>query len=291
MTGGRSATVADLLGLASPSDRYPMDRSLMHIELHGTGRAAGALGLAAVRAGHRVTAVRGRTAQAVAQMEDLLEVRSGSPTLRILAVADDAIADVAGALVDEPAVDTVHVSGSVGVAALDALCRADGPQVGSFHPLQTLPSAEAGAARLPGSWVAITADEPFAATLEEFAASLGCHSLRLADDAKSTYHAAAAASANFPLVALGIAERLYAEAGVPFEAARPLIEAVVANAFDLGPAAALTGPIARGDVGTVERQLAAVAEASPGLERAFRDMARATAAYADAPADVRRVIG
>ncbi len=74
-----------------------------------------------------------------------------------------------------------------------------------------------------------------------------------------------------------MAERLFVAAGVPYEAAAPLVEAVVANAADLGPIAALTGPIARGDVGTVRAQVEAVAAAAPDLLDAFKAFGRSTA--------------
>ena len=261
----------------------------MNIELHGTGRAAGALAIASTRAGHRVTAIHGRTPDAVGRLEALVPPSGGQPDLRVIAVSDDAIRPVAEAIAGEAThVPTVHVSGSVGLDALASL--ADAP-IGSFHPLMTLPDAIAGADRIPGSWIAVTADEPFASTLDDLARSLDGHPFRLADEDKAVYHAAAAASANFTLAALGLAERLYERAGVPFAAAEPLVAAIVANAFDLGPADALTGPIARGDAGTVERQVAAVADAGVDNAAMFRAMAHATAIFADASDAVREAIG
>jgi len=251
----------------------------MQIEIHGTGRAAGALALAATRAGHAITAVHGRTPEAVAELEALVVVTPGTADLRIIAVADDAVAAVASALSDEPFTPTVHVSGALPVSALGPLgC---GP-VGSFHPLQALPDARAGADRLAGSWIAVTAAEPFASTLDAFAESIGGRPFRLADADKALYHAAAVAAGNFTVAALGVAERLLTEAGVPFEAAAPLVAGIVANVFELGPRAALTGPIARGDTGTVARQLEAIAEVSDDVLEMFLAMARATALYAGA---------
>ena len=66
-----------------------------------------------------------------------------------------------------------------------------------------------------------------------------------------------------------MAADLFKEAGVPWDVARPLVEAVVANAFELGPRAALTGPVARGDSETVAAQLEAVTSASPEWQVAF----------------------
>jgi predicted short-subunit dehydrogenase-like oxidoreductase (DUF2520 family) len=261
----------------------------MNIEIHGTGRAAGALGLRAVSSGHEITAVLGRSDDRVAALEERLGVTGGDPDLRIIAVSDGAIASVVEGLVGADAVPTVHVSGSTPVSILDPL--AGRMPIGSFHPLQTLPDMERGAAHMDGAWIAVTASDPFAADLERFAQSLGCTAFRLDDSDKAVYHAAAAACANYALVALGLGERLFRAAGVPFEAARPLVEAIVANAFTMGPGSALTGPIARGDVDTVRRQLAAVDGVDETTARMFRLMARATATFSGSSDDMADAIG
>jgi predicted short-subunit dehydrogenase-like oxidoreductase (DUF2520 family) len=269
----------------------------LDVVLAGPGRAGTALALCLVRSGHRVVGVVGRrpeATRAAAEQLGAIPVAEDDPLpaadLLVVAVRDDAITEVAERLAgragDVPAV--VHLSGATSVKALDALH----PAVrGSFHPLQTLPTPEAGAARLAGAWIAVTAeDEALAETLCELAASIGAHPFRLADEAKTLYHAAAAAAANFPLGSFAMAERLFASAGVPFEAARPLVEAVVGNAFELGPTAALTGPIARGDLTTVAAHRAAVAATAPELEEDFVAMARAIARVAGRSVDFAGVL-
>lgn len=246
----------------------------------GPGRAGMALALAAAAAGHEIDAVVGRTRDHAAPAAADLGVRAlgveeempGSD-LAVVAVRDDAIEAVARLLaVRSPAYRrAVHLSGLVAVDALDAL-RREGVAVGSFHPLQTLPTPEVGARRLAGAAVAVTADGPLADLLHRFAESLGATAFDLDDAAKPTYHAAAAAAANFPVVALTMAHDLFASAGVDFAVARPLVDAIVANSFELGPRAALTGPVARGDVSTVAAQLAAVRAAAPEWEPAFREL-------------------
>ena len=193
-----------------------------------------------------------------------------SGDLLVIATRDGAIAPVATALAaKELEIDSaVHVSGLTSVAALDPLQDRQ-VQTGSFHPLQTLPNPEAGAARLAGAYIAITAGMPLRQRLEELAGDIGATPFSLVDGDKALYHAAAAAAANFPLAALAMAEDLFAESGVPWEAARPLVEAVVANAFDMGPRAALTGPVARGDVATVAAQLHAVRNRYPAWQVGF----------------------
>ena len=252
----------------------------MNIALHGTGRAAGALGIAFNNAGHTIVGVHGRTQERVEATSALFDVTPGPIDLRIIAVSDDAIEDVArhiAALAD--GVPAVHVSGAVSVAALDPIV-ANGSQVGSFHPLQTMPDPINGARQLRGAWIGITSPQPLHAELTALAVSIGCRPFSLEDENKPLYHAAAAASSNFVLAALAVAEGLFDAAGVPFEAAGPLVDAVVENAFALGPRAALTGPIARGDVATVAKQLDAVRRVSPELHDPFVSLARITATWA-----------
>ncbi|MCL1593443.1 MAG: DUF2520 domain-containing protein [Actinomycetia bacterium] len=249
----------------------------MNIAIHGTGRAAGALALAFTRAGHTIVSVEGRSSERVVELCSLIPVSTGFPDLRVIAVSDDAIAMVAGAIAATGiATDTVHVSGAVAASALDTIA-ATGAQVGAFHPLQTLPDAVRGAQQLAGSYIGITADDPLRSTLVDLASSLGCDSFTVADDMKPLYHAAAAAAANFTLSSLALAEELFDAADIPFSVAQPLVDAIVENAFALGSQASLTGPIARGDVKTVRSQIAALRDNVPGRVDDFAELARLTA--------------
>jgi predicted short-subunit dehydrogenase-like oxidoreductase (DUF2520 family) len=229
------------------------------------------LAVAATAAGHNVVGVVGRTRESAAAAASLVDstpltVDEEFPEAELLMIAtrDSVIGAVATTLAAKNLRigAAVHVSGLTPVTVLEPLHDA-GLLTGSFHPLQTLPTPQAGAVRLAGASIAVTAEPPLRDLLVELATSLGAHPFLLDDDAKPLYHAAAAAAANFPLAALAMAEDMFASAGVSWDAARPLVEAVVANAFELGPRAALTGPVARGDIDTVAGQLAAVGSALP----------------------------
>lgn len=258
----------------------------MRIVLLGPGRAGMSLAIASVAAEHDVVAVVGRSFDSAERGAGIvgatpLTINDGLPSADLLVIAtrDAVIGPVAARLarqeIDIPA--AVHLSGLTPVAALAPLADR-GLEIGSFHPLQTLPTPEAGAARLAGSFIAITADLGLHDTLEAFADSLGATPFTLDDADKPLYHAAAAAAANFPLTAFAMASDLFGSAGVPWEAARPLVEAVVANAFAMGPRAALTGPVARGDVTTVAAQLDAVASSNPEWKVAFARFVESLAA-------------
>jgi predicted short-subunit dehydrogenase-like oxidoreductase (DUF2520 family) len=180
----------------------------------------------------------------------------------IVATPDAVIADAATALA--PSLRTgalvVHLSGAATLHELDGvlLARPD-VAVGSLHPLQSLPSPEVGTRRLAGSWCAV--DGP--PTVERLAVSLGMRPFRVDPADRVRYHAAACVASNHLVALLGQVERLAATARVPFEAFLPLVRATIENVADLGPAGALTGPVARGDDETIARHL----DALPGDER------------------------
>lgn len=271
----------------------------MEVILAGPGRAGLALALALVGAGHRVAGVLARSLEglesAAATLPGVrwLDWHEPLPAadLLIVAVGDGAIAEVAGRLAPQAGVvrGAVHLSGLVPVGALASLAAVC--PIGSFHPLQTLPNPRDGAARLKGAWVAVTCrDDGLFHRLVELAQSIGCRPFSLADDRKALYHAAASAAANFPVAALAMSRRLFEAAGVGFGVAEPLVRAAVENALILGPEAALTGPVARGDAGTVAAQLEAVRHGAPDLAEAFAALVRATARLAGTETQIEEAL-
>ncbi len=151
--------------------------------------------------------------------------------------------------------------------------------VGSLHPLQSLPSVEIGVERLPGSWCAV--DGP--AGVERLAVSLGMRPFRVADDQRVTYHAAASIASNHLVALLGQAARIAVDAGIPAEALLPLVRATLENVEALGPEAALTGPVARGDTDTVARHLDALPTDEQRAYRALAAEALRLSGHADGP--------
>jgi predicted short-subunit dehydrogenase-like oxidoreductase (DUF2520 family) len=135
--------------------------------------------------------------------------------------------------------------------------------VGAFHPLQTFAAPDP--ARLAGAWAAV-AGPPAVADL---ARELGAHPFVVLDDRRAAYHAAAVVASNHLVALLGQVERLAELAGVPFDAFLPLVQSAVANCADRGPAAALTGPVARGDATTVAAHLDALPDAEHDAYRAL----------------------
>lgn len=243
----------------------------------GPGRAGGSILVASQAAGHRIAGVLSRRPTPFGPL-----VGWDTPLppcdLVVVAVQDNALAEVAATLspLAGSAGAAIHLSGLAPVGVLAPLAAA-GVATGSLHPLQTLPDAATGARSLAGSWAALTAPPDLAALLSRFADSLGMRPFPLADDVKPTYHAGASAASNYVAVALGVANELLQVAGAPRQAVEPLTKRVVENAFARGDEA-LTGPLARGDLGTVAGQMAAAAAVSPALGRQFRLLTEAAAA-------------
>lgn len=208
----------------------------------GPGRAGGALAVALRDAGWRVEGPLGRD-------HDPATATTGARIV-LLAVPDGAVAALAASLAPGEAV-VAHVAGALG---LDVL--APHPRVASVHPLVSLPDAELGARRLAGAWFAVAGD-PVAAEVVD---ALGGRAVAVADEDRTTYHAAAAVAANHLVALLGQVDRLARRAGVPLEAYLDLARGALDNVAEVGPAAALTGPVARGDRATVTAHLAAIPE-------------------------------
>jgi len=208
----------------------------------------------------------------------------------LLCVPDGEIAAAAAAIA--PGVPVGHCSGATG---LDVLA---GHDAFGLHPLMTVPhdrEAAKTASRAPrgrnpqegmprdgepffaGAGAAVAGSSPRAlAIAHELAARLGMRPFTVADEDRAAYHAAASMAANFLVTLEGAAERLAGTAGVDRDLLAPLVRAAVETWVRLGAEDALTGPIARGDEATIERQRAAIAERTPDLLPLYEEMVGAT---------------
>ena len=182
--------------------------------------------------------------------------------LVLIATPDTVVADVGAAIRPGRAV-VAHVAGSLG---LDVLAPHD--RRAALHPLMSLPDAEIGAERLTGGWFAVAGD-PLVADL---ATALGGRTFEIADDDRALYHAAAAVASNHLVALLGHAQRLGAAVGVPADALMALALGSAENAVALGPAAALTGPAARGDEATLVAHRDAIGRRAPRELAAYEAM-------------------
>jgi predicted short-subunit dehydrogenase-like oxidoreductase (DUF2520 family) len=240
----------------------------------GTGNLAQALGRALSERGVPILWIAGRdagrTLRAARFIGPGVEPVSFDKLARradrlLIVVSDGAIGEVAGMLADAAPAPGValHCAGAVDVSVLEPL-RARGFACGSFHPLQTICDPAQGAAALPGSAFAIAGDPPAAEWAHRLTSLLDGIPLQVPPGARPRYHAAAVFASNYAAALLDAAEALLADAAtIEREVARralaPLVRVSVDNILERGPESALTGPIARGDAGTVATHLNALA--------------------------------
>lgn len=259
----------------------------MNVSVVGAGRAGTAVAVLLSRAGHKIVAVSGRgptrdraarylPGTAFAEPHDA--ARAGD--LVIVAVPDDQIAEMVERLAHGDAFRSgqwvAHLSGAAGLDVL-APVRAAGARPLAFHPLQTFPDVAGGIDRIPGSAMAVTADDAEGYLIgERVAEDLMARSFRLADADRGLYHAAAVFASNYLVGVSAIAQELFNLAGVPdpVRAMLPLQRASLDNVERLGPEHALTGPAVRGDATTVDRNLAALHASAPRVVPAYVEMCR-----------------
>jgi predicted short-subunit dehydrogenase-like oxidoreductase (DUF2520 family) len=245
---------------------------LLRVGIIGPGRAGLGLALALRAAGVRVEGVHGRRRKRVPPGISLtvgpLPPWLGKAGVVIVAVRDEGIAGVVRLLVAARLTGTVvvHLSGAQGAEALAPLRRA-GAAVGAMHPLMSVARDPREApSRFRGATFAIDGDPAAVRAARALARRLGGRPVIISAGSRARYHAGAVFASNYLVTLLALAEEQLVAAGFAPGAARaalaPLAGATIANVAAAGPAAALTGPIARGDAATVRRHLAALPRAA-----------------------------
>lgn len=193
----------------------------------------------------------------------------GGEDVLFITTPDAVIAEVAAAIEPSDARVVVHLSGSLG---LDVL--APHPRRASVHPMMALPDGDTGARRLldHGNFALNAAGDPIGQVIVD---ALGGRAITLPDDpdARARHHAACCVAGNYVTTVLGLVEQLATEAGVPVDAYLDLARGAIDNVAEIGAAAALTGPVSRGDHATVDRHRAVV----PDVHRAFHEALIASA--------------
>ncbi|QLQ38291.1 Rossmann-like and DUF2520 domain-containing protein [Micromonospora robiginosa] len=266
----------------------------------GAGRVGAVLGAALAAAGHRVVAASGSSGASRARLALLLPqtphrsapaVARAATDLLIVAVPDDAlaavVADLAGSGALRPGQVVAHTSGAHGLAVL-APAAAAGARPLALHPAMTFTGTPDDLSRLAGASYGVTAPaelRPFAARL---VADLGGVPEWVGEAERPLYHAALAHGANHLVTLVNDAADRLRDAGVdrPEKVLAPLLRAALENALRLGDDA-LTGPVSRGDAGTVRRHLDRLSATAPESVPAYLALARRTADRAVAAGRLR----
>jgi predicted short-subunit dehydrogenase-like oxidoreductase (DUF2520 family) len=244
----------------------------------GAGRAGRALAHATRVAGVDVVGLHGRRPGTDITWGDWPESLA-SASVVLVTVRDAELDGVLRSLLSAPLAAravVLHASGNMEPPALDLL-RAHGHEAGTFHPLLPLTDPTRATEQLRRAWIGIDGDEGARAASRELAAAIGARVLEIPPGAKARYHTAAVFASNFPVVLLSVAMRLLTSAGVDEAAARGALGALLVsaaeNASAMGPSAALTGPVARGDVETIRAHLDALADV-PEILELYRELSR-----------------
>jgi predicted short-subunit dehydrogenase-like oxidoreductase (DUF2520 family) len=253
------------------------------------GRVGSVLGAALARAGHTVVAASGLSASSLARAERLLPdvpLLPPDETVRradlvLLALPDDALAGMVRGLVAtgslRPGQIVVHTSGAHGIGVLDPAAEAGALPL-ALHPVMTFTGTPVDVQRLAGCSFGVTAPEELRLAAEALVIEMGGEPEWISEANRPLYHAALALGANHLVTLVAQSMELLRTAGVtaPDRMLGPLLGAALDNALRSGDAA-LTGPVARGDAGTVAAHVTELRKHAPQTVAGYLAMARATA--------------
>lgn len=257
---------------------------MLKVGFIGAGTVGTALALRLSAKGYPVVAVSSRTC---ASAEKLARSISGCHAAKnnqavadmvdfaFITTPDDVIGTVATEVKWHPGQGVVHCSGADSTEVLKP-ARKLGARVGAFHPLQTFASVKQAIDNIPGSTFALEAEEPLLTTLKEMANALDGHWIELKASDKVVYHAAAVLACNYLVTLVKLATDLWQTFNIPrqeaIRALMPLLQGTLNNVENIGIPDCLTGPIARGDIGTITKHLNALEKADPSLVSTYREL-------------------
>ncbi len=243
----------------------------------GAGVVGTAVATLLTAQGYRLVGVASRSlsaAQGLAERLGIKEAVSQSPwevtrgaKLVFITTPDKAIYEVCAAIQKHggfsPEMIVIHMSGALASDSL-APAREAGARVLSLHPLQSFARVEEAVANLPGSVFTLEGDQEAGEWGFAIIRDLGGQGFAISKANKALYHGAAVIAANYLVSLAHLSTSILEEIGIPrekgVEALVPLMEGVLKNIRALGPAKALTGPIARGDAETVEKHVSYLAK-------------------------------
>jgi len=250
----------------------------------GAGTVGTALAIRLSQKGYRVSAVASRTTESARRLARRVQTAlvcsdaqgvANVSDLVFVTTPDGVIPTVVSSVKWRKGQSVLHCSGADSLDVLEP-ARKTGAQVGVFHPLQTFASVDQAIANLTGSTFALEADEPLLGRLRQMATDLGGHWVALKAGDKVLYHAAAVMACNYVVTLVKLAGDLWATFGIPqAEATRallPLLKGTLNNIENVGLPNCLTGPIARGDTGTIRKHLAALEQKAPHLLSTYREL-------------------
>lgn len=258
----------------------------------GAGRVGAVLAAALARAGHRVVAVAAVSEQSRDRAQRLVPMArivaaddvAAAAELLLLAVPDDSLAGLVAGLANADVVRrgtlVAHTSGAHGIEVLAPLTERGALPL-ALHPVMTFTGTEVDVQRLDGACFGVTTTEELRPVAEALVIEMGSEPVWITEDLRPTYHAGLAFGANNLVTLVTEAADVLSRAGVenPQRMLGPLLGAALDNALRHGDRG-LTGPVARGDAGTVATHLRAIRSRAPEATAAYVEMSRLTAVRA-----------
>ena len=250
----------------------------------GAGTVGTALAVKLRSKGYPVVAISSRSQTSARNLAQAIS--GGSPAsnnqdvadmaeLVFITTPDDAIASVASQIKWHEGQGVVHCSGADSTDILEPAKKL-GASVGVFHPLQTFANVKQAIENISGSTFTLEAEEPLLETLKDMTTALGGRWIELKAGDKVIYHASAVIVSNYVVTLVKLATDLWQGFGISInqavQALLPLLEGTIHNIETIGIPECLTGPIARGDIGTIKKHLYALGEAAPSLLATYREL-------------------
>jgi predicted short-subunit dehydrogenase-like oxidoreductase (DUF2520 family) len=295
----------------TPRDTFKRER-VLRFTIIGGGRVGQALGRSAHRAGYEIGAIICRSRSSAEKAvrfigagvpQTVAKAKFSSADLLLVSTPDDRIGEAALAIChsyEESDRNTssvtstkpfptarpvvLHTSGALSSDVLEPL-RRRGFSTGSCHPLQTFEDPARAMRLISKSFFCVEGDRRAVTTARKLVRDIGGSSFQVPTEMKGLYHAAAVLASGGVVALLSICLEALAECGLPpgqaLAVLTPLVEGTVDNVRELGPAAALTGPVRRGDVSTIRKNLDALARADCQWAELYRHLAQRSVLLAE----------
>lgn len=250
----------------------------------GAGITGTALATRIGQQGYRITAVSSRTLASAEKLSQRMkhcqvyttaqEVADNAQII-FITTPDDVIGEIAARVRWHRGQSIVHCSGAHSTDIIDP-AKQFNANTGCFHPLQTFANIEQAIENIPGSTFAIEAEEPLLTILKEIATAMAGYWVILKAGDKVLYHTAAVFACNYLVTLMKLATDLWQNFGVPrdqaIKALSPLLRGTLSNIENIGLPNCLTGPIARGDIGTIKKHLEVLEKESPYLLNTYKQL-------------------
>ncbi len=254
----------------------------------GAGTVGTALAYRLSTCGYHVVIAASRTFKSTEKLSNMVKNCQAADEIQTVAdkadfifitTPDSAIGQVVSQTRWQPGQYVVHCSGADSTAIL-LPAKDQGACVGAFHPLQTFAGVTQAIDNIPGSTFAVEAEEPLKTLLKEMAQKLGGYSIELKPEDKVLYHASAVMACNYLVTLIKLSTDLWQSFGVSrpdaVRALMPLLKGTLNNLATIGIPDCLTGPIARGDTGTVQKHLIALDQVDETVAETYRKLGMLT---------------